>query len=116
MTHPKGELIVSAGGHEYRLHLGISVLADLQAKHGQDVISRLDPPADVGDDWVPDLSIITDMFLGALQRYHADVADRWLVDDIMAENAASWQDLLQAAFPSPKAQTSGNVKRPKRSA
>jgi hypothetical protein len=116
MNHPKGELIVTAGGNEYRLHLGISVLADLQVKHGQDVVSRLDPPAGAAEDWLPDLGIIIDMFMGALQRYHSDVADRYLVDDIMAENATSWQDLLQAAFPTPKAQSPGNVKRPKRSA
>ena len=116
MTHPKGELIVSAGGKDYRLHLGVSILADLQAKHGQDVISRLDPPVGAADDWVPELQIIVDLFVGALQRYHRDEADRYLVDDIMSENATSWQDLLQAAFPEPKAPTSGNAKRPKRSA
>lgn len=115
MTHPQGSMKIEAGGKEYTLFVGMSVLADLQAKHGQDVLEKLEPPEGAGQAWMPDLSIVTDLFMGALQRYHADVADRWLVDDIIAENADALSGLMKASFPDPKAQP-GNGKRPKRAA
>ena len=118
MTDPRGMVVAEAGGREYRLHLGMSVLADMQAKHGQDVLQQLEPPEGAGPGWVPPLGIITDMVAGALRRYHAaDVeADRYLVDDILAENPALFDRLIAAAFPDQKAQKPGNGKRPKRAA
>jgi len=101
MADPRGLLIVAAAGKEYRLWLGMSVLADMQAKHGQDVFSRLDAPAGAPAGWVPDLGILVDLFLFGLQRYHPE-ADRYTVDEILAENADAFPRLMAAAFPQPE--------------
>jgi len=114
MADVRGSLKVTASGEEYTLFVGMSVLAGLQAKHGQDVLERLDAPEGAGAGWMPDLSIVTDLFLGALERYHPD-ADRWLVDDIIAENGEALTELMQASFPDPEAQA-GNVKGRKKAA
>lgn len=117
MEHAQGALKVKAGGKEYTLFVGMSVLADLQAKHGQDILEKLDAPEGAGETWMPDLSVVTDLFMGALGRYHADVADRWLVDDIIAENVDALPQLMSASFPdAPKGKKSGNAKRPKAAA
>ena len=110
----QGSLKVTVGGKEYTLFVGMSVLADLQAAHGQDVLEKMDPPKGASKSWMPDLSIVTDLFMGALQRYHADVADRWLVDDIIAENANALPELMGASFPD--ADKAGNVKKPTKAA
>lgn len=115
MADPRGLHKVTAGGQDYRLHLGMSVLADLQAKHGQDVLERLEPPPGAARSWMPPLQVVVDLILGALERHHADVADRYLVDDIIAENADVFAQVMAAAFPDQKAQP-GNAKRPKRAA
>lgn len=99
MADVRGAVHVQANGNDYTLWLGFSVLAELQARHGQDALSRLDPPKDAGPGWVPDLAIVRDLFLFALERYHADVADRWLVDDILAQNADALATLMAGAFP-----------------
>lgn len=114
MTSGRGALIVKTGGKDYTLWLGFSVLADLQDKHGQDVFQKLDPPAGAGADWVPDLSIVIDFFLCALQRYHAADADRYLVDEILAENADAFNRLKSAAFPDQKAAEAGNGRKVKK--
>lgn len=114
MTDPRGSLKVIAGGEEYTLFVGMSVLADLQAKHGQDVLTKLEPPEGAGENWMPDLSIVTDLFLGALQRHHPE-ATRWEVDDIIAENSEALPQLMQASFPDTKPK-SGNVKSRKKAA
>ena len=112
----KGELLIEADGKEYRLHLGMSVLADLQGKHGQDVLTKLDKPADAGDDWMPPLVIIVDLMIGALGRYHEDEADKYLVDDILAEKPDAALQLIGAAFPDQAEATPGKAKRSKRAA
>jgi hypothetical protein len=116
-AHVKGSMKVTAGGKEYTLFVGMSVLADLQAKHGQDVLEKLDEPAGTGKSWMPDLAIVTDLFMGALGRYHGEEADRWIVDDIIAENADALPQLMGASFPdTPKGKPAGNAKRPKAAA
>lgn len=119
MTDPRGALTVQAGGKSYTLWLGMSVIAGLQGKHGQDVLQRLEPPAGASDAWMPDLNIVVDLFQLALQRYHAD-ADRYVVDEILAENVGALQSMLAAAFPEQSAdkggKASGNAKRPGRAA
>jgi hypothetical protein len=112
MANVTGELVLSAGGRDYRLHLGMSVLAGLQARHGQDVLAKLDAPPGV-ENWMPDLNIVVDLFLGALQRHHPE-ADRWLVDDLMAENPDALPRLMAAAFPDPGPAKVGNGKTPAR--
>lgn len=113
MSDPRGQFTVNSGGKSYTLWLGMSVLADLQDKHGQDVLQQLDPPAGAGDGWLPPLRILVDLFLFALQRHHADDADPYLVDEILAENGNAFEGLMGAAFPQQQAK-SGNAKRPKR--
>lgn len=113
MADVRGSLKVQANGEEYTLFVGMSVLADLQAKHGQDVLSKLEAPDGAGNDWMPDLSIVTDLFVGALQRFH-EGADRWVADDVIAENAEVLPKLMQASFPDAK--PVGNVKSRKKAA
>ena len=117
MADPRGALKVTAGGKEYTLWLGMSVLAELQATHGNDVLKQLEPPPDAGGGWVPPLVIIVDFVRGALKRHHADAveADRYLVDDVLAENPGVFDKLMASAFPDQKP-ASGNAKRPKRAA
>lgn len=111
----RGSMKVQAGGVEYTLFVGMSVLADLQAKHGQDVLEKLDAPEGAGQNWMPDLGIVTDLFLGALQRFHGDDVNRWIVDDIIAENADILPKLMKASFPD-QAEQSGNVTSRKKAA
>jgi len=115
MTHPKGFVDLQANGASYRLHVGFSVLADLQAKHGQDVLQSLSPPPDAPEGWMPPLAIVIDLFLGALQRHHAEQADRWLADDLIAQNPGAFSQLLAATFPDAKP-APGNAKGPRRAA
>lgn len=96
MTHPKGTKVMKVGGKTYRLHLGMSVLADLQEEFGEKFEELLSPPK---GGRMPNLRTIQSVFMAALQRYHADEADRWLVDDIVAENADAFADLLTSSFP-----------------
>jgi hypothetical protein len=110
MADPRGLLKLTAGGREYRLWVGMSVLAELQEKHGQDVLQRLEAPPDAGAAWVPPLAVFVDLMLGALQRYHADEADRFLVDELLSENMGALPLLLQAAFPDAKPAAPGKPK------
>lgn len=96
MANPTGEFKVKAGGKEYRLHLGMSVLADLQAEWGDEFEAVM---TSASTSKLPNLKVVQAIFMGALQRYHSDVADRWLVDDIIAENQAALPKLLNNAFP-----------------
>lgn len=117
MAGARGTLCVTLGGDEYTLFLGMSVIADLQDKHGQDVLEKLQPPAGAGPNWVPDLGLVVDVVQGALQRHHSDTADRWLVDDILAEHAEVLGELMGAAFPAPQAEAEpGNAGKPKKAA
>lgn len=99
MSNPTGALTVVVGRKSYRLWLGFSGIAALQEKHGSDFITRLQPPEDAGEDWLPDFSVLFDMILESLQRYHSDVADRWLVDEIWSESPHIVGALFSAAFP-----------------
>lgn len=108
MANPTGELKVKARGKTYRLHLGMSNLAALQDEFG-DKLDAILAPADDGK--LPNLRVMHAIFMEALQRHHGDEADRWLVDDIIAENANAFGELLSAAFPSPQEDASeGNGK------
>lgn len=116
MSGARGDFTVKANGKKYKLWLGLSVLADLQEKHGQDALQRLETPEEAGPKWVPPLAVMVDVFLGALQRYHADEADRYLVDDILAQNPGVFAGLMAAAFPDQKGAEAGNGRKPKRAA
>lgn len=118
MNDPRGSLKVKANGKDYTLWMGMSVLADMQAKHGHDVLERLEPPQGAGDKWAPDMNIILDLVRGSLERFHSDdiAGDRYLVDDILSENNNIFPRLMAAAFPDQKAPPSGNGRRAKRAA
>lgn len=118
MTDPRGSLNVQACGKDYTLWMGMSVLADLQTKHGQDVLERMEPPENAGANWAPDMNIILDMVRFSLVRFHRDEieSDRYLADDILSENRDVFPRLMAAAFPDQKAPQSGNGRRPKRAA
>lgn len=111
---PRGLVIVRVRGQDWRLWMSLSVLADVQAQHGQDCLSRLDPPAGAGADWLPPLEIVRDLLMGSLQRYHADEADRWLADEIFGDDPMIVQRLILGSFPLPKPdereQPRGNAK------
>ncbi|UFS64396.1 hypothetical protein LO749_09465 [Paracoccus denitrificans] len=114
MANVRGDVILSANGKKYRLWLGMSVLADIQAKYGQDALDRLEPPENAGKGWMPPLDLVTDLFLGALQRHHGDEADRWLVDDLMAQNEGAFGDLMAGSNPDPAPAARGKGAAPKR--
>jgi hypothetical protein len=117
MTDPRGLLIVSARGQDWRLWLGMSVLAGIQSRHGPDWLAQLQPPAGLapGASWLPPMQIVIDLLIGALERYHHDAADRWLADDIFAEDQAVLGRLIHSAFPDQRGDV-GNGKGPKRAA
>jgi hypothetical protein len=108
MTDPRSVVRVCVGGEEYRLHMGMSVLAELQQEHGDDVLSRLD------SDNVP-VKVIADLIALALGRYHADVSgDKYLVDDIVAEHPDVFARLMVAFAGDPGEGQRGNEpRRPK---
>lgn len=113
MNNPKGTKTITVNGEEYRLFLGLSNLADLQEMHGQDFLQKLEGPEDAPAEWLPDMRILCDLFLSALKRYHSDVADRWLVDEIMLQHPNVALDLLAASFPDPAGEgAQGNVLTP----
>jgi hypothetical protein len=118
MNDPRGSLKVKANGKDYTLWMGMSVLADMQTKHGQDVLERLEPPEGAGQNWAPDMNIILDLVRGSLARFHSEEidADKYLADDILSENKNIFPRLMSATFPDQKAPSSGNARRPKRAA
>ena len=82
MTNPTGEIKVKAKGVTYCLHLGMSVLAELQEEHGNEFVAVLE-----NEDGMPPIRMILNIISASLKRYHEDVAeDRWLLDDIIADS------------------------------
>lgn len=100
MTDPRGLLVLTAGGREWRLWMGMSVLAELQAKHGQGVLHRLDRPEGAPAGWMPKFAIVVDLLVGCLQRYHAEEADKYVADEIVQEHGVEVVlRLVSAGFP-----------------
>jgi len=95
-ANPTGGLVLAANGKEYRLHLGFSVLADVQAKHGAEFDKLFN--GDSGP--VPNLGLVRDLFLGALERHHPDEVDAYLVDDLIAQNVDALGLLMGSSMPS----------------
>jgi hypothetical protein len=104
-ANPTGVCIAKANGKSYKLFLGFSVIAELQAEYGEKVDEILTPkPRKEGEaPKLPDLKVAHAIFVGALQRYHADEADRWLADDIVAQDPGAFERLLTASAPDPSA-------------
>lgn len=97
MSDPRGLVTATVDGKSYALHLGMSVLAELQGKHGQNFLDALTPPDGAAPGWMPPLQIVVDILAGALRRYAAEVAgDRYFVDDLMAQNPGIFAALMAA--------------------
>lgn len=109
MANVTGALRLKAGGKEYTLHMGTSVLAAMQGIHGQDVLSQLERPENAPQGWMPDLQIVCDLFRLSLERHHPGV-DRWTVDDLIAENSGAFDQLMSASMPEPDKAAAGNAK------
>ncbi|MDZ7906337.1 MAG: hypothetical protein U5N55_11605 [Cypionkella sp.] len=88
-----GAVTLEANGKSYRLWLGMSVLADLQSQFGPDFDTFVSG-VDAGSANLPNLAMMHALFMGALQRYHADEADRYLVDEIVAQNVDALGKLM----------------------
>jgi len=98
MTSPKGELVLSAGGQEYRLRLTMSAIGEVQRKHGDDFATKLEAPKDAPEGWLPPLYIVVDVVIEALQRHHKG-AGRDLADDLLSEHPDLFTQLMAASFP-----------------
>lgn len=102
---------MKARGKTWRLHLGMSILAELQEQHGEALEAALSPQQGK----LPNLRMMHEIFLAALRRHHSaeidkpidggtGTAGRWIVDDIISENLDAFGKLLTAAFPAPGAE------------
>lgn len=110
-----GKTRVEVGDREYTLFLGFSGLAEMQERHGQDFLQKLMPPKGSSDGWMPKMQIIVDLIMESLQRFHADEADKYLVDDILAADGDVVGQLVDTSFggdETGKAISSGNAKGP----
>jgi hypothetical protein len=92
--NPMGIHTVKVGGHEYRLWLSISVLAQVQAKMPE-----------AFDQWMagrpPQLQLVICILAGTLERWHPEqAADRYFIDEMFAENPTVFIDVTGAAAPS----------------
>jgi hypothetical protein len=92
--NPMGIHTVKVGGHEYRLWLGFSVLAEVQASMPEafDQMMAGRPPQ---------LQLVVRILAGALERWHPEqAADRYFIDEMIAANPTVFADLMGAASPS----------------
>jgi hypothetical protein len=109
-TNPQGTVTMQVDGATYRLHFGMSVAADIQARFGEafdDLISGR-----VKDGALPDFKMVHAMLAGALERYHADKAcDRFFVDDLIAQNPTALTDLVIGSSPDASAEGKAKARR-----
>jgi len=80
------------------------------------VLDKPGPPGGSIRNWMPDLKIVSDLFKMSLAAAPSGIADRWLVDDIIAKNGdAQPAELngLELARAS-QGKSSENVKGPRR--
>jgi hypothetical protein len=96
MTNVTGAVTVKANGKDYTLWMGMSVLAALQAEFGDGFEDML-LAAEKGK--LPNLTVVHRLFLLALERYHGEEADKYLVDDIIAQNVDALGKLMNGATP-----------------
>lgn len=93
-----GALTVTVGRQPYKLWLGMSVLADVQARFPDHFDQLM-----AGTLAVPPLAMITAIVAGALERWHPEqAADRFFVDDLLNENEQVFTALLGASGPPAK--------------
>ena len=90
-----GALTVKVGAESFKLWLGMSVLADVQEQFPEQFDALI-----AGTLAAPPLKMIVAIVAGALERYHPDkAADRFFVDDLLAENEQVFTALLGASGP-----------------
>lgn len=97
MADVTGTLHQDFGGKSYKLRLTWGVLADLQGKHGDDFLSRLE----VVDGKLPPFGLMIDIVAKSLVKGErmgeGDAED--LADDMLTVDPELVSRLLQAAFP-----------------
>jgi hypothetical protein len=107
--NPMGVVKMQVGGETYRLHLGMSILAEVQAEFGQafdDLIS-----GQTADGALPNFKIVHAILAGALRRYHPEQADdAFFVDDLIAENPGVFGELMMGASPPAEPSAGGKAK------
>lgn len=104
MGNARGIITVRVNDADYQLHLGMSVLADVQERHGNDALSQLDPPEGAPKGWLPPLRIVIDVMAGSLRRFHPDEArDQFFVDDLITQNPNAFDALMRANAAPPEA-------------
>lgn len=116
MADPRGIVKLRANGKEYKLHFGMSVIADLESAHGTEEVNKiLGVGVKPNENWRPSGQMAIDLILFSLRRFHEDEADKYLVDDILSENASAIESVLNGSTPEKKP-TSGNGRKPRRAA
>jgi hypothetical protein len=111
MSNPQGIVSMQVDGASYRLHLGMSVMAEVQEKYGK----HFDDLMDGTLEGMPNLWMLHAMFSGALRRFHPDKAENIeFVDDLIAQNKDALATLITGASPEPSAEGKAPVKRPSR--
>ena len=97
MADVTGALHHDFDGKSYRLRLTWGVLADLQGKHGDDFLTRLD----AGAGKLPPFGLMIDIVAKALARGEGldDDNVRDLADDMLTADPELVSRLMQAAFP-----------------
>lgn len=89
-----GALTLRVGDADYRLWLGFSVLADVQAEMPEQFDAMMAGGA-------TPLKLVHRIIAGSLERYHPEqAADRFFVDELIDENRDAMQQLMGAAAPS----------------
>ena len=97
MADVTGTLHHTYGGKSFTMRLTWGVLAALQARHGNDFLSRLD----VGAGSLPEFALLIDIAALALAKgegIHEDQA-RDIADDMLTADPGLIQRLIASAFP-----------------
>lgn len=90
-----GALTVKVVGADYKLWLGMSVLADVQEQFPEHFDQLM-----AGTLAAPPLKMIVALVAGALERWHPEQAkDRYFVDELLNENEHVFVALLGASGP-----------------
>ena len=83
----------------------------MQTEFGENFIEKLQPK----DGGLPDFSVALALVMKSLDRFHPDAKDKYLVDDMLAEDPQLIAKIVESAFPQAKGDA-GNGKRPKAAA
>jgi hypothetical protein len=97
MAHPTGTVTAAHNGKTYTLRLTMLGIANLQEKHGNTFLSKLD----VAGDEMPSMRLLLDVVTTSLERDHGkDGVDLVaLADDIFTQDPEIVGRIMKAAFP-----------------